>query len=168
MTSLFSYLLTFFAIIFWAFRAIATLLFQLEVDFFTQPLNVTYEIMVLFATLPCLILVVKRNIVGAAAYLGLYVAYFVYCKCTFWNLCNCRSYIFKENRIIHIMLHITVWSSLCKMYFPSDKSVPAIIELVCMIQERPPVMIVERRKRLLPKPNCWMFWLRIWWKWKYN
>lgn len=76
MTSLFSYLLTFFAVLFWAFRAIATLLFQLEVEFFTQPLNVTYEIMVLFATLPCLILVVKRNIVGAAAYLGLYVAYF--------------------------------------------------------------------------------------------
>ena len=76
MTSLFSYLLTFLAIIFWAFRAIATLLYQLEVDFFTKPLNETYEIIVLFATLPCLILVVKRNIVGAAAYLGLYVAYF--------------------------------------------------------------------------------------------
>ncbi|MBQ7410228.1 MAG: hypothetical protein IJW20_02485 [Clostridia bacterium] len=76
MTSLFSYLLTFFSVIFWLFRAIVTLLYQLDADFFATPLNVTYEIIVLFATLPCLILVVKRNIVGAAAYLGLYVAYF--------------------------------------------------------------------------------------------
>lgn len=76
MTSLFSYLLTFMGVIFWGFRAVATLLYQLETDFFAKPLNVTYEIIVLFATLPCLILVIKRNIVGAAAYLGLYVAYF--------------------------------------------------------------------------------------------
>lgn len=76
MTSLFSYLLTFFGIVYWFFRAIATLLYQLEVEFFAQPINVSAEIAVLFATLPCLILVVKRNIVGAAAYLGLYAAYF--------------------------------------------------------------------------------------------
>ena len=76
MTSLFSYLLTFFSVIFWLFRAVATLLYQLDFDFFAKPLNVTYEIIVLFATLPCLVLVIKRNIVGAAAYLGSYVAYF--------------------------------------------------------------------------------------------
>lgn len=76
MTSLFSYLLTFFGIAFWAFRAIATLLYQLDVELFAKPLNVTYEIIVLFASLPCIILVVKRNIVGAAAYMGLYVTYF--------------------------------------------------------------------------------------------
>lgn len=76
MTSLFSYLLTFLAIIFWGFRAIATVLFQLDRPFFSTPSNVTYEIIVLFATLPCLIGVVKRNIVFAAAYLGIYAAYF--------------------------------------------------------------------------------------------
>lgn len=76
MTSLFSYLLTFLAIIFWAFRAIATLLYQLEFEFFATPLSDNLEILVLFATLPCLILVVKRNIIGAAAYLGIYGAYF--------------------------------------------------------------------------------------------
>ena len=41
-----------------------------------MPLNETLEIIVLFATLPCLLLVIKRNIVGAAAYLGIYGAYF--------------------------------------------------------------------------------------------
>lgn len=76
MTSLFSYLLTFLAIIFWGFRAIVTILYQLDREFFTTPLNTTYEIALLFLTLPCLILVVKRNIVGAAAYLALYGIYF--------------------------------------------------------------------------------------------
>lgn len=76
MTSLFSYLLTFLGIMFWFFRAIATVLFQLDQEFFATPLNVNLEILILFATLPCMILVVKRNIVGAAAYLGIYVSYF--------------------------------------------------------------------------------------------
>lgn len=76
MTSLFSYLLTFLGIIFWFFRVIATLLYQLEKEFFMQPLNIELEIVVLFATIPCMIFVLKRNIVGAAAYLGLYGAYF--------------------------------------------------------------------------------------------
>lgn len=76
MTSLFSYLLTFLAIMFWMFRAIVTVLYQLDREFFATPLDTTFEIALLFATLPCLILVVKRNIVGAAAYLGLYATYF--------------------------------------------------------------------------------------------
>lgn len=76
MTSLFSYLLTFLGIAYWFFRAIATLLYQLQVEFFATPINVTAEIMVLFATLPCIVLVVKRNIVGAAAYLAIYATYF--------------------------------------------------------------------------------------------
>ena len=76
MTTLFSYLLTFLAIIFWCFRVVTTLLYELDVDFFSVPLNETLEIIVLFASLPCLMLVIKRNIVGAAAYFGIYGAYF--------------------------------------------------------------------------------------------
>lgn len=76
MTTLFSYLLTFIAIIFWFFRAITTVLYQMGVDFFSVPLNDTYEIIVLFATLPCILLVIKRNVIGAAAYFGIYGAYF--------------------------------------------------------------------------------------------
>ena len=51
MTSLFSYLLTFFGIAFWAFRALVTLLYQLDREFFATPINVTFEIIVLFSTL---------------------------------------------------------------------------------------------------------------------
>lgn len=76
MTSLFSYLLTFLGIMYWFFRAIVTVLFQLDREFFAVPLNVNLEIIILFATLPCMILVIKRNIVGAAAYFGIYAAYF--------------------------------------------------------------------------------------------
>lgn len=76
MISLYSYFLTFLGVLFWIFRVVATLMYQLEIEFFATPLNTNMEIAVLFATLPCLIFVVKRNIVGAAAYLGLYVAYF--------------------------------------------------------------------------------------------
>ena len=76
MTSLFSYLLTFLAIIFWAFRAVVTVMYQLDNPLFSTPSNVTFEIVVLFLTLPCLIGVFKRNIVFASAYLGLYATYF--------------------------------------------------------------------------------------------
>ena len=76
MTTLFSYLLTFLAIIFWCFRVLTTILYELKVQFFSEPVNEMIEIIVLFASLPCLLLVIKRNIVGAAAYLGIYGAYF--------------------------------------------------------------------------------------------
>ena len=88
MISLISYLLTFMDILFWVFRAIATLMFQLDRDFFTQPLEVNLEIALLFATLPCLIGIVKRNRAFAAIYFALYASYFgtalynVYINCT--------------------------------------------------------------------------------------
>ena len=76
MTSLFSYLLTFLAVIFWAFRAVVTVMFQLDNPLFAQPSNLNYEIIVLFLTLPCIVGVCKRNIVFAAGYLALYATYF--------------------------------------------------------------------------------------------
>ena len=76
MVSLFSYLITFMAVLFWIFRVIVTIMFDWGKDFFAVPLNEYLEIAVIFATLPCLLLVIKRNIIGAAAYLGIYAAYF--------------------------------------------------------------------------------------------
>lgn len=76
MTTLLSYLLTFFAIMYWAFRVVVAVCFQLDIDFFATPLNFNYEIMVLFITLPCIVLVIKRNIVGAVIYWGVYITYF--------------------------------------------------------------------------------------------
>lgn len=73
---IFSYLLTFLAVLFWMFRVIVTLLFQLDMSFFATPVNTNVEIVVLFLTLPCIILVIKRNIIGAACYLAIYASYF--------------------------------------------------------------------------------------------
>lgn len=74
--TLISYLLTFLGVLFWFFRVIVTVLYQLDFSFFATPLNTNVEIAVLFATLPCIILVIKRNVVGAACYFGIYAAYF--------------------------------------------------------------------------------------------
>ena len=41
-----------------------------------EPLNLTLEIALVFATIPCMILVLKRNIIGAACYMAIYVSYF--------------------------------------------------------------------------------------------
>lgn len=74
--SLFSYLLAIFTVVFWLFRVIVTILFQLDIELFTTPIDMNTEIIILFLTLPCLILNSKRNIIGAAGYLALYAVYF--------------------------------------------------------------------------------------------
>ncbi len=76
MISLFSYLLTFFGIMFWGYRAFVTLMYQMNQELAVTPINVTWEIALLFATIPCMVLVFKRNIVGAAVYLAIYATYF--------------------------------------------------------------------------------------------
>lgn len=76
MTSVFSYLLTFFGVVFWFFRAIITFCFQIDKPLFATPIDVNFEIFILFATLPCILLVIKRNLIGAACYFGLYFVYF--------------------------------------------------------------------------------------------
>ena len=76
MTTLFSYFLTFIAVIFWIFRVVVTLFYQLDIEFFATPLNVDAEILVLFLSIPCILFVIKRNIIGAALYIAVYVSYF--------------------------------------------------------------------------------------------
>lgn len=76
MTSIFSYLLTFLGILFWFFRAIVTLCYQIDKPLFATPINVELEILLLFLTLPCILLVMKRNLIGATLYWGLYASYF--------------------------------------------------------------------------------------------
>lgn len=76
MMTLFSYMLTIWGIIFWMFRAVVTAMYTSGADFFVKPLHVGFEIALIFATIPCMIFVLKRNIIGAACYLGIYVSYF--------------------------------------------------------------------------------------------
>lgn len=76
MTSVFSYLITMFGGMFWIFRAIVAITYSLSIDFPVTPLNFTIEIILLFATLVCMIFIIKRNIIGALAYFVAYGFYF--------------------------------------------------------------------------------------------
>ena len=72
-----TYLLVMFMIVFWILRIIITLSGQLGKDFMGMvPMNNTLEIVILFATLLCLVLIVKRKLVGSLLYLGLHAVYF--------------------------------------------------------------------------------------------
>ena len=74
--SIYSYMLTILGIVFWIFRSIITALYTSGTSFPIQPLNSTWEIALVFASIPCIILVLKRNIIGAALYVAVYVSYF--------------------------------------------------------------------------------------------
>ena len=71
-----TWLLACFMIMYWVFRIIVALMAQLHQDFFIVPFNETLEIVLLFVVLVCLILIVKRKMVGALIYLLAYGMYF--------------------------------------------------------------------------------------------
>lgn len=72
-----TYLLVMFMILFWLLRIVITLASQFGTDFMgIKPINNTYEIILLFGFLPCIILVVKRNIIGPLLYIVLHAIYF--------------------------------------------------------------------------------------------
>lgn len=76
MTSLFSYLITMFAGIFWLIRVVISIAYTMEADIGIEPLDFNIEIILLFFTLVCMIFIVKRNIIGALMYLVSYGLYF--------------------------------------------------------------------------------------------
>ena len=72
-----TYLLVMFMIIFWILRIIVTLLSEFGNDFMGMvPMNKTYEIVILFATLVCLVLIVKRKLIGSLLYIVFHAIYF--------------------------------------------------------------------------------------------
>lgn len=72
-----TWLLIMFMVLFWIFRIVVALTYELKVDFAGfVPLNKELEIILLFVVLLCLILIVKRKIIGALLYLLSYGMYF--------------------------------------------------------------------------------------------
>lgn len=72
-----TYLLVMFMIIFWIVRIIVTLEFEFGKDFMGMtPMNEMFEIVILFATILCLIFIVKRNLFGGLLYLTLHAIYY--------------------------------------------------------------------------------------------
>lgn len=76
MTNVFSYFLTFFSILFWLFRVVVAAMESLGKAFVCTTLNLQLEIILIFASLPCILLILKRNLIGATVFLGMYVSYF--------------------------------------------------------------------------------------------
>ena len=70
-------LLTIFMVMFWLFRGIVTLCTQFSIDLLgLQAYNFNWEVAILFLTLPCILLIAKRKMIGSLAYLAIYGAYF--------------------------------------------------------------------------------------------
>ena len=81
MKNLTSYLFVMFMIMFWAFRIVVALCASMNVDFIIKPMDLNFEIILLFLTLVSVILVFKRNMLGALFYLignGLYFGTAIY------------------------------------------------------------------------------------------
>lgn len=77
MKNLSTWLLVFFMIMFWGFRVVITVASQLAIDMGGMtPLNTNLEIILLFAVLVCIVLVIKRKLIGGLIYLLLYGMYF--------------------------------------------------------------------------------------------
>lgn len=76
MLSLFSYMLMIFIVFFWGFRVFVSYAYAASMEFAFQPIDPTMELIVLFAVLPCFALIIKRNLIGATLYVGVYVSYF--------------------------------------------------------------------------------------------
>lgn len=72
-----TWLLTIFMVMFWLFRAIVALCAQFSIDLLgIIPYDFNMEVMLAFATIPCIILVVKRKLLGSLLYLALYGIYY--------------------------------------------------------------------------------------------
>ena len=76
MVGVLSYLISFIGILFWAFRLVVVFCASMEIDIGFTPVNLNLEIILLFLSIPCLILVLKRNLGGALAYFVLFTFYF--------------------------------------------------------------------------------------------
>ena len=74
--SVYSYMLTILGVVFWIFRTVITAMYSAGNPLPIEPLNTGWEIALVFASIPCLILVLRRNIIGAALYVAVYVSYF--------------------------------------------------------------------------------------------
>lgn len=76
MKNLLSYLLVMFMIMFWGFRVVVAINASLDTGFAIAPMDFTMEIALLFVALLCIILVIKRQIVGGLLYVFSYGLYF--------------------------------------------------------------------------------------------
>ena len=72
-----TWILAIFMVMFWLFRAIVALCTQFSIDLLgIVAYDFRWEVIIAFVTLVCIILVVKRKMIGSLLYLMLYGVYF--------------------------------------------------------------------------------------------
>ena len=77
MTNFSTWMLAVFMVMFWLFRAIVALCTQYSIDLMgIVSYNFNIEVIIAFLTLLCIVLVVKRKLIGSLLYLMLYGTYF--------------------------------------------------------------------------------------------
>ena len=76
MRSFSNYMIAIFMVMFWAFRIVVAVMAGMNNEFFVTPLDNTIESVLLFITLICIALVIKRKLFGGVLYLASYFGYF--------------------------------------------------------------------------------------------
>ncbi len=76
MRSFANYMTVMFMIMFWAFRIVVAVMAGMNNSFIVSPLDNTIEIILLFITLVCIALVIKRKLFGGVLYFASYIGYF--------------------------------------------------------------------------------------------
>ena len=77
MSNFSTWMIAIFMIMFWIFRAIVALCTQYSIDFLgLEAYNFNIEVIIAFATVICIVLVVKRIMAGSLIYLVMYGSYF--------------------------------------------------------------------------------------------
>lgn len=72
-----TWMLVTFMAIFWLFRIVVSMTYELGINFGgIQPFNQTMEIILLFVVLLCMLFIIKRKMIGALIYLLAYGMYF--------------------------------------------------------------------------------------------
>lgn len=107
-----TWLLVLFMGMFWVFRIIVALMSEISTNFPFTPLNQQMEIILLFVVLLCMILIVKRKIVGALIYLLVYGMYFGV------DLLNNVNLIIKAEETMALNTYTNTFISLIGMVIP--------------------------------------------------
>ena len=71
-----NWMIAMFMILYWGFRVVVAYQASVYGEFFVQPINLTVEIVLLFVTVICIVLVFKRKLIGGIIYFLSYLAYF--------------------------------------------------------------------------------------------
>lgn len=74
--TMFSMLISLFAVIFWILRVAVAFTASMGIEFILQPLNLPLEIILTFVTFICIIFIFKRKLIGAFGYLLANLGYY--------------------------------------------------------------------------------------------